>query len=860
MLGATIIRTVEFCARHAALVALSAVLVGAAASVFAIKNFAITTDVTQLISAENSPVQANTRAFQATFPQRKIIVVIEAPTPETAQQAADRLTRALRSRSDVFASVTQLSGGDFFQRNALLFMPPEQVQAVTSKLIQAKPLLGKLASDASLQGVANSLALVTAGVEQGRLALDDLSMVLSHASDTLQAVLAGRPATFSWRALLEGRATRPDERRQFIGIDPILDYAKLEPGKAATDAIRQTATEQRIQSEYQASVKVTGEVPINDEQFSTVRDSAPIEIAVATIVVLVVLWLALRSPRLILPVAFALAIGFAVTAGLGLLAVGRLNLISIAFAVLFLGIGVDFGLQFTVRYRSERHEIDDLRMALNSAAEKSGVPLALAAAATAAAFFSFLPTDFRGLAELGLIAGCGMIIAFITTITVVPAALMLLKPPPERAPMGFQLLGPIDRFMMRRRIPIIVATVGAVALASPLLLRLEFDFNPLHLQNPQVEAVATYLELQGDPTLGANAINIVVPSLDQAASVADDLSRSPEVARTVTLHSFVPGEQDQKLAAIRKASNELEPVLNSTTGRSESNDDQTIQALRSAATRLSRMAGQEEGTGAVAARRLAMLLTELAAASPDVRAAADHAFADPLRFDLEQLRQMLKPEPITIKTLPATLARDWLAPNGHARVQVLPAGDTDEIATLRRFASAVSAKAPSAIGAPIALLQAADAVVNAFLEASGLALASIAVLLWLALRRFGDVLLTLVPLVLAAILTLELSVLIGLPLNFANIVALPLLLGVGVAFKIYYIMAWRAGKTGLLQSTLTRAVFFSAMTTGAAFGSLWLSNQPGLSSMGKLMCLALVCTLAAAVLFQPVLMGPPRRN
>src|SRR5207302_4888982 len=133
-------------------------------------------------------------------------------------------------------------------------------------------------------------------------------------------------------------------------------------------------------------------------------------------------------------------------------------------------------------------------------------------------------------------------------------------------------------------------------------------------------------------------------------------------------------------------------------------------------------------------------------------------------------------------------------------------------------------------------------VVRAFIEAGFWALASISILLWITLRRFGDVLLTLVPLLLAGVVTLELCVLIGLKLNFANIIALPLLLGVGVAFKIYYIMAWRAGQTALLQSALTRAVIFSAMTTATAFGSLWLSSHPGTSSMGKLLALSLVCT------------------
>jgi uncharacterized protein len=158
----------------------------------------------------------------------------------------------------------------------------------------------------------------------------------------------------------------------------------------------------------------------------------------------------------------------------------------------------------------------------------------------------------------------------------------------------------------------------------------------------------------------------------------------------------------------------------------------------------------------------------------------------------------------------------------------------------------------------VSLQESSRTVVRAFIEAGLWALVSITILLWIVLRRFGDVLLTLVPLLLAGAVTLEICVLINLPLNFANIIALPLLLGLGVAFKIYYVMAWRAGQTNLLQSSLTRAVVFSAMTTATAFGSLWMSSHPGMSSMGKLLALSLVCTLAAAVLFQPALMGPPR--
>jgi hypothetical protein len=251
-------------------------------------------------------------------------------------------------------------------------------------------------------------------------------------------------------------------------------------------------------------------------------------------------------------------------------------------------------------------------------------------------------------------------------------------------------------------------------------------------------------------------------------------------------------------------------------------------------------------------------LSKLSNADASVRRAVDQAIVGPLRFSLDQLRAELKPQPITIDNIPADLQRAWLAPDGRARVEVLPKGDPDDTAELRQFVTAVLAIEPAATGPAVLMYETGNTVVRAFVEAGIFALAAIAILLWITLRRISDVLLTLIPLLVAGVVTLELCVAFDIPLNFANIIALPLLLGVGVAFKIYYIMAWRSGKTALVQSTLTRAVIYSAMATASAFGSLWLSSDPATSSMGELMALALVCTMAAAVLFQPALMGRPR--
>jgi predicted RND superfamily exporter protein len=255
---------------------------------------------------------------------------------------------------------------------------------------------------------------------------------------------------------------------------------------------------------------------------------------------------------------------------------------------------------------------------------------------------------------------------------------------------------------------------------------------------------------------------------------------------------------------------------------------------------------------------LAAALTRLAGASQDVRKQAESAFLLPLKVVLSELKASLEAQPVTLDSLPADLRRDWVAPDGRGRVSIVPKDSPNDNEAMRRFARAVLAAEPNATEGPIAIVEAGETIIRAFIEAGGWALLAIAILLWIVLRRFGDVLLTLVPLMLAGVVTLEACVLIDLPLNFANIIALPLLLGVGVAFKIYYVMAWRAGQTHLLQTSLTRAVVFSALTTATAFASLWFSSHPGTSSMGKLLALSLLCTLFAAVLFQPLLMGKPR--
>ena len=449
MLKAAIVSTVDFCTRFAYGTIAFALIIAGLAAYYTASHFAINTDITKLI-AKDIPWRQREIEFRQAVPrpQRRLH-----PCGGRCADAANwRPWRGPNWRtscpptSSLFKSVSQPGGSPFFARNGLLFLPTEELAGITKSLARAAPLVRALVTDPSLRGVAGMVGFGLAGVNSGQLTLDQTARAFNMAAVPVENVLADRPATFSWHELLSGMPSTPGDLRKFIEASPVLDFNSLEPGKQATDAIRSAAAGLDLASRYQARVRLTGPVPIENEEFATVREGAAVNGVVTLAVVLLILWLALKSFRIIVAVVIALFVGLTVTAALGLMMVGALNLISVAFAVLFVGLGVDFGIQFSVRYRQERFKEPDLRKALMQAGARAGVPLTLAAAAVAAGFLSFLPTAYRGVSELGQIAGVGMLVAYVTSITVLPALLYVLHPPRRAGHARHHLPRPGRRF------------------------------------------------------------------------------------------------------------------------------------------------------------------------------------------------------------------------------------------------------------------------------------------------------------------------------------------------------------------------------------------------------------------------------
>jgi hypothetical protein len=848
-------RLVDFARRDATVIALAGLVLSLAAGYYAAGHLSINTDIGHLLSTD-LPWRQQEIALNRAFPQNvdSLAVVIDGTTPELADVGAGALADKLRGEPLLFRSVRRPDGGPFFEHNGLLFLSKDALQTMSDQLVEAQPLLGSIAHDPSLRGLFDALTLFVEAAAKGQMKIDKLDPTLVAIDGVMRSVLAGKSEVLSWQRLMTGVTPKARDLRRFVLTQPVLDFTSLEPGGKATAEIRHLARALALDPEHGVRVRITGPVALNDEEFATLREGAARSTILSLVSVCAVLFAALRSVKLVFAIFATLASGLVLTAGFAAIAVGSLNLISVAFAVLFIGLAVDFSIQFSIRYRDQRYRRGDLAAALHGTGESIGASLLLAAGATAIGFFSFLPTEYQGIRELGVIAGVGMIIAIVLNFVLLPALLALLRPAGEPEPVGFRRAAPLDRLLLTQRGWVIGAAALLAAGGLALLPRLSFDFNPLNLKDPNSESVSTLFDMMKDPTTTPYTAEVLAPSLDAAQVLADRLSELPEVAQAVTMASYIPRDQPEKLAIIDDLALLLGPTLTPAETLSPPGDDQVLTAIAACRDAL-RSVAAAAGPQSVPAR-LSQALGEAASRGPVIVAPLRHALLGGLVHQLDLLRLLLQAKPVTLDALPEDLRQSWTATDGQARVEIFPRGDARDNTVLKRFVAAVRTIAPDATGTAVTIQESGRTISGAFVEAGVIAVAAITILLGLVLRRWREVLLVIAPLLLAAILTLATAIVIGLPLNYANIIALPLLLGIGVAFDIYFVMNWRGGLTDHLRSSTARAVIFSAFTTMVAFGSLMLSDHPGTAEMGKLLSLSLAWTLFCTLLILPALLGP----
>jgi len=791
------------------------------------------------------------------FPQFQdlLVAVIEADAPEAGDATAAELAAALAGNPAI-RSVRRPDADPYLTRVGLLFLDKAELAKVLDQTIDAQPFLGQLVADPSARGLFAALALLGLGLTKGEADVTPFLPSLDAFHRAMAGALAGQAQPLSWARLLGGKLTELAGKYRFVLIQPKLDFNSLEPGGAGGAAVRAAIENLEFVRSGQARVRVTGSVALADEECATVAEGAVEGVLISVALITLWLFLAVRSWRLIVPILLTLGVGLAFTLTFAALAVGTLNLVSVGFGILFVGIAVDFAIQFGVRYREARAAFGDPAEAMRVLTARAGGQILIAAATTAAGFLAFVPTDFAGVAELGLIAGVGMLIAFACTLGFLPAAITLFRPHPEPAEVGFWWGRWADVALVRARRPVLAVFAALAALGVALIPSIQFDSDPLNTKNPNTEAMRTLRDLMSSPLSNPYSIDIMAPNPDAAALLATRLRALPLVSFVITLDSLVPKDQPVKLELIADAASILGPSL---TPRSPAAPVTAADIRMAAHTALGPL---EEAARKLPADHPVIAITadlRAMAAAPDDRLLATNAvLTRHLPAQIAQLRAALAASPVTRTDVPPSLARDWLTPDGRVRVQVVAKPEARDSRGLHALVEQVRTITPDPGGSAVIITATADTIIGAFRSATIWALASIAVLLGLALRRVTDTLLVLAPLAMSALLTVGAIVLGGLQLNFANIIALPLLLGLGVSFNIYFVLNWRAGRKGVLGTATARAILFSALTTASAFGTLAASRHPGTASMGVLLLISLGCTLLASLVFIPALLASVR--
>jgi hopanoid biosynthesis associated RND transporter like protein HpnN len=852
-----IIRVVAASQRRAWFVVVAALLLAGLGLAYSSRHLAVDTDTNDLF-AKSLPWRQAQMAESKNFPQfdRLIVAVVRAKTPEEANETAAALNAALNADKADFHDARYPAGNEFYASNGLLLLPPAQLAKLLNSVVAAQPFLGQLAADPSSRGLFTGIGLIAQGAGMGQN-LSPYDGALAAVAKNLQQAADGRPEPLSWQALIGANL---GGNVDFVLAHPVLDQGSLQPGGAATAALVKIAAALPDVASGRATVNYTGQIPLSDEEFASLTQGLVAGGIASVILIALWLYLALRSWRLILPILATLLLGLALTISFAAVAIGVMNLISVAFAILFIGLAVDFAIQFCVRLRDVRHDVPDLALAIPETARRAGGQIALAAAATACGFLAFSPTDFVGVAELGIIAGAGMGIAFCCTISFLPALLWLLKPRVESYAIGLPFGAQADFFLRRQRRKIL-AGFAVLALAGLFsAVTIGFDANPLDTKDPQSESMVTLNKLLDNPQTNPFYADVLTPNLAAAAALAQKLSALPEVAGVISGATFVPADQAEKLAMLNQAQAILAPTIQTTNIPQGGVTAKDIRlAMQLARDGILKAKAQLPANAPLLA--IAAAMTQLMGDSDAQIMAMNGAITRFLPAELQRLNASLAPRAITAASLPPGIARDWFLPDGQVRVEALPTGAAQTTAGLKKFASAVLAVAPAAGGPAISTIATARTILDSFREAAILATIAIAMILFIVFRNVRDMALVLATLALSALLTALFAKMAGLQINYANIIALPLLLGVGVSFNVYFVMNYRAGMRRFLASATAHAVLFSALTTGTAFGTLAASHDRGTASMGFLLLLSLLAVLIATFIFLPALLySLPEKN
>jgi len=653
------------------------------------------------------------------------------------------------------------------------------------------------------------------------------------------------------------------------------------PFSNTTETIRKHLKE--LEAKYPgAKLELTGEPALDaDEMAATKTDTTK----ASCITLALIIGLFFLSYRTFLRPAFTFSVLIMAvlwSLGFALVSVGHFNILSIAVIPMVLGIGIDFGIQILGRYEEELGLGRTVNEAVTAALQHTGVAIITGGSTTAAAFFTLCFNDFVGLAELGVIAGASMIFCITANLVVLPAVFLLRDRSRSTAQLTAQssnsawhFIHTWDRDMVRN--PWLWIGLSAViSIAAALSLpQLKFDYNLLNLDNPNADSVkALYKVMDASKNDAGTQVStiyasVVANNLDEARDLSKKLLALPVVAKVDSLLDLVPEDQDKKIPIIQRivasaAALNVKPATNKNVDIPRARRD--IASLLSQSKEGLKEAKAYAGVSHVAKDAVAAFGSMIPAldrankalnsASVDViqkrfSASSTGAFSR-MQANMALLKTQKADRGLTLADIPPQLQKLFLAPDGKILLQVYGKQDLWERAPDEDFTLSVLTVAPKATGTPVLNYYATELLRVSYLWAAVWAFVAIVVLILLHFQSFKYLLLTLTPLVLAVLWRTGAMVWFGIEFNPANIVTLPLIIGIDVAFGVYIIDRYREdGKLSIFAGSTGKAIIMSSLTSLFGFSSLLISQFRGMFDIGQLMSLGIAIGLVTAIFILP---------
>lgn len=845
--------------RHPWLVILFFVAASGATAWYTSEHLKVNTNTADMISTE-VPFQQNRIRLETAFPQdvNTILLLVEGQTPEATSAAVENIAKALRADPWNFRSVYVPDEGEFFARNGLLYLDSKDLDELATQLANAQPFIGRIAEDNTLRGFLGIVGDALSASSKDDFELD-LNPLLVTLTDAVTAASQDRPYRASWRRLMMPEATGLGVTQRFIIIAPVFDYQELMPAEKAIAALDRITSGVIRDAAGTVTVRKTGEPILEFEEMQTLSTGVSVASAASMILVCLTLWFAYRSVKLMFATFVSLSMGLIFSLGFATVAIGQLNLISIGFAVLFIGMGDAYSSHFCLRYRELVLRGQSQARALQGTLTSTGSSLILSAITAAIGLYAYIPTSYSGVAELGIIAGTSMFIALATTFTVLPALMKIMPIRPPKKPVEEAGSFLTSDWPLRYARTVQIVTIVLAILAAKLLTGVQVDFNPINLRDPDSESVKTFKYLLESQDTSPMTLASLATSPEQVRTRQAEFARLPTVDKVLSVFDLVPADQDEKLTLIGDLATVLGPQFARFPAPGKGGATRAAVEKFQASVRSRLRAVPDDAILRSLDDALDHFLSHLDQLEPETRQAAlddlQASLLDPLPATIRELQQSLSAEPITLDTLPSDLKARWVSPSGLYRLQIFPKKDLNDLNNLREFILEVQKVDPDVTDLPVSYLESMNEVIKAFQQAFAIAFLATTIILLLVLRSIKDTLLVLLPLLLASLFTAAATVLLKIPFNFANIIALPLLFGLGVdsgihmAHRLHYLRA--NDRRRLLGTSEAKGVFYGALTTVFSFCSLALTSHRGTASMGLLLAVGLMLTLICALVVLP---------